>query len=224
MTKNNWLDLIIDNEKLIYSIINDYFPWYQDSEDLFSVGVLSLEKAMKNYDESRGVKFSSFAYKYILGELRKYVREDKTIKMSRDVQQAARKIEDAKMFLSQHLMREPTLSEISLYLEIDENTLIEAININSLCKCQSLDEPLQTNDKEITLYDFVPKSNDVDLLDLIALEEEIGKLNGREQTIIRSRYNDDLTQSETAKCLGMSQVEVSRAEKKIYQKLKDGLH
>ncbi len=224
MAKIEWLDLIINNEKLIYSIINDYFPWYKDSEDLFSVGALSLEKAIKNYDEDRGVKFSSFAYKYILGELRRYVREDKTIKISRDIQKTAGRIEEAKIFLNQHLMREATLSELSLYLEVDESTLMEAINISGLCNCQSLDEPIKGDEKEISLYDTITKQTDIDLLDLLALEEEIGRLDKREQTIIQSRYYDDLTQSETAKSLGMSQVEVSRAEKKIYQKLKDGLH
>ncbi|MFA5602443.1 MAG: sigma-70 family RNA polymerase sigma factor [Bacilli bacterium] len=221
MENEKLVELVMGNDKMIWHIVN-MFPWYKDSEDLYNIGVIGLKKAYDNFDETRNVKFSTYAFPYILGEIRKYVREDKPIKMSRNIQRLAGKIEEAKAFLNQHLMRESSLSELSLYLEIEEDALREALSINNIV--QSLDEPIITDGKELTLYDSIQKEENIDLLDLLALKDEMEKLKPHEKKILYNRYYNDLTQAETASLLGITQVQVSRQEQKIYEKLREGLH
>lgn len=212
-------DIILENQNMIYKITS-YFEKYNNKEDLFQVGCIGLIKAYKKYDESFGAKFTTYAYPYILGEIRKYVREDKGIKISRDITKLNLKIEKVKLILTQKLMREPSINEISEYLEIPEFYISEAIkSINPL---DSMDKPINDGGKEITLQDTIAdKTKDID--QLIMLKEELNNLNNIEKQIIEKRYNEDMTQSETAKLFGMTQVQVSRNEQKILKKLKDKL-
>lgn len=212
-------DIIIDNQNLIYKICS-YFSKYENKEDLFQVGCIGLIKAYKNYNENMGAKFTTYAYPYILGEIKKYVREDKGLKISRDISKLNLKIEKATILLSQRLMREPSISEISLYLEIDEYLIVEALKSNN--NIESIDKSINDDGKEMTLQDII-KVESLDIDSLIMLKEELNNLNSEEKTIINSRYNEDLTQSETAKNLGLTQVQVSRKEQKILMKLKDKL-
>jgi len=203
---NEITNLIIDNERLIYSIAN-YFKNYNSKEDLYQAGCLGLITAYKKYNPSINCKFTTYAYPYILGEMRKLVREDKGIKISRNISSLYLKIEKASILLSQKLMREPSISEIASFLEIDENLVIEAINSANIL----LD------------VDEIPISHHDDLNDSIYLREELSKLSSEEWGIIQNRYLDDRTQSETASIMGMSQVQVSRKEQKVLQKLKSRL-
>lgn len=208
-------NLIINNEKLIYSIAN-YFKNYQSKEDLYQAGCLGLITAYKKYDPNMNAKFTTYAYPYILGEMRKLVREDKGLKISREITKLNLKIEKAYILLSQKLMKEPSIEEISRYLEIPEFYVSEAML--SLNKIKSIDEPVTNEGKEITLQDVIGKSENVD--ELIMLKELLQGLNKEEKTIIENRYMRDYTQSETSKIVGMSQVQVSRKEQKVLQKLK----
>jgi RNA polymerase sporulation-specific sigma factor len=214
------MDIIKDNEMLVYSIINNYTN-VNNKEDLYQVGMIGLIKAYENYDSSKGAKFSTYAYMYILGEIKKYVLENRGLKISRDLNKLSLKIEKARLILSQKLMHEPTIKELSNYLEIDEYTLIEAMNSNN--QLQSLDNPIKQDDKEVTLYDYIPSLENYSIDDLIALKDEITKLPRHDQKIIYHRYMQDLTQSEVAKKLAISQVQVSRDEAKILTKLKNRL-
>ncbi len=212
--------IIEENKNLIYSI-SHYFENYPNKEDLFQAGVIGLITAYKNYDASFNNKFTTYAYTYILGEMKKFVREDKGIKISRDITKLNLQIEKATILLTQRLMRQPTIKELSNYLEIDEYFIAEAMkSINAL---QSLDEPLNNDGKQITLYDSVSdqKSNNLD--ELIALRNELSLLPDLERTLIEQRYMRDMTQTETAEFLGMTQVQVSRKEQKVLMKLKDKL-
>lgn len=214
-------NLIIDNQNLIHSMTH-YFEGYNSKEDLFQVGAIGLINAYKRYDANIGVKFTTYAYPYMLGEMKKYIREDKGIKISRDITKLNLRIEKASILLSQKLMRAPTISEISRYLEIPEIYLAESLRaINVL---QSIDEPINGNDgKEMTLHETVGNINAIDLNSLILLKDELDSLTPFERSIIETRYMRDLTQSETAKILGMSQVQVSRKEQKVLIKLRDKL-
>lgn len=210
------IETIINNNKgLIYSIAST-FKNYKSTEDLYQAGCLGLINAYKNFDISRDCKFTTYAYPYIFGEMRKLVRSDKGIKVSREISKLNLKIEKAYILLTQKLMREPSIKEISFYLDVPEYYISEAIN--SLNKIKSIDEPITTGDKELTLQDVVGKSTNVD--ELLMLKEELNKLSKEERKIIESRYNEDYTQSETAKLIGISQVQVSRKEQKILKKLK----
>lgn len=213
--------LINDNQNLIHSMTH-YFDGYNSKEDLFQVGAIGLINAYKKYDENLGVKFTTYAYPYILGEMKKYVREDKGIKISRDISKLNLKIEKATILLTQKLMREPTKQELSRYLEIPESYLIESLGaINVL---QSIDEPINTYDgNEMSLHETIGEKERTDLNSLIQLKDELNRLTPLERSIVQIRYINDLTQTETAQILGMNQVQISRSEKKILNKLRSKL-
>ncbi|MBE6152372.1 MAG: sigma-70 family RNA polymerase sigma factor [Firmicutes bacterium] len=212
--------LIIDNENLIYRITH-FFNNYSNKEDLFQVGCIGLIKAYNNYRDDYNTKFTTYAYPYILGEIKKYIREDKGIKVSRDITKLNLKIERAYLVLSQKIMREPSIKEVSEYLGIDEYYISEALCANNAL--QSLDEPIINNGKELTLYDTVSKVESMDIDTLIALKRELSLLNSKDYQIISEHYLQDKTQSEIAESLGINQVQVSRREQKILKKLKDKL-
>lgn len=207
--------IILENKNLIYSISN-YFSNYKSKEDLFQVGCIGLIKAYNNYDSSKGVKFSTYAYSYILGEMKRYVREDSGIKVSREVSSLSSKIDRVSNLLSQKLMRKPTLEEISSYLGIPIN-IVEEIETSKVT-IKSIDECVGGTSLE--LHEVIPDKRK-DINTLLFLREEISKLNDIERKIIHERFDKDYTQSETAKKLGISQVQVSRNEQKILRKLKD---
>lgn len=204
-----------DNEKLIYSIAC-MFKNYSSKEDLYQAGCVGLICAYKKFNPNMNCKFTTYAYPYIMGEMRKLIREDKSLKISKDISSLNYKIEKCYNLLTQKLMHEPSISEIANFLEIPEYCVSEAIL--SLNTVKSIDEPINSEGKEITLQDVIGKSNDVD--DLIMLKENLLKLDNEEQMLIYNRYENDYTQSETAKILGISQVQTSRKEQKILQKLK----
>lgn len=208
-------NLIINNEKLIYSICN-YFKNYGSKEDLYQAGCLGLISAYKKYNPNMNCKFTTYAYSYILGEMRKLVREDKGMKISREITKLNLKIEKAYILLTQKLMKEPSILEIANYLEIPEYYVSEAIL--SLNKIKSIDEPVNSEGRELTLQEVIGKSNNID--DLILLRESLNNLTEEERILINNRYVNDYTQSETSKIIGMSQVQVSRKEHKVLEKLK----
>ena len=161
-------------------------------------------------------KFTTYAYPYILGEMRRLVREDKGLKISREITKLNLKIEKAYVLLTQKLMKEPSIEEISRFLEIPEFYVSEAIL--SLNKIKSIDEPVSSEGREFTLQDVIGKRENID--ELIMLRESLTSLNNEEKAIINNRYMKDYTQSETSKLVGMSQVQVSRKEQKVLKKLK----
>lgn len=204
-------EVIIKNSNLIYSIANKFS--YSDIDDLFQVGCIGMMEAYKNFDESRGVKFTSFAYPYILGRITEFIRENHTIKLSRDMTRAKRKLEKVKIYLSQELMKEPTNEEISNYLNIP----LENVNILMNYKGEglSLDEFYLD---DLSLYDVIGSDHNYD--NLIFLKQQFESLEEPEKTIMYYRYFEDMTQSEVADSLGLSQVNVSRKEKKVLTKLR----
>lgn len=208
-------NIIINNEKLIYSICN-YFKNYKNKEDLYQAGCLGLINAYKRYNPNMNCKFTTYAYPYILGEMRKLVREDKGVKISREISKLNLKIEKAYILLSQKLMKEPTTLEIANFLEIPEFYVSEALlSLNSI---KSIDEPVNSEGREFTLQEVIGNTNNID--DLILLRESLKTLNKEEQELINNRYINDYTQTETSKIIGISQVQVSRKEQKVLEKLK----
>lgn len=203
------MDTLLDYDGLIYSIINKY-PKRFDYDDLYQVGMIGLINAYKHYNESYETKFSSFAYYYIIGEVNKYIRESSSLKVSRNLIKLKNSINKAKELMTQKLGREPTNLEISLYLDVSlediENAILSTSEIESI----------EDN------YDIY-KSYDNTSEDILDLRNEIMKLPEEERNIILARYYEELTQNETSKVLGISQVQVSRCENKILKKLKTKL-
>ena len=209
-------NIILDNMNLIYKIAH-YFKNYNNKEDLISAGVIGMINAYYKYDKSYDTKFTTYAYSYIVGEMKKCVRNDKSIKISRDINNLYFKIEKVKELLTQKYNRIPTTKELSNYLEIDENLINEALN--SVNNIDSLDSKVVSDSKDLNLYDFIPdKNKNIDLL--IDLKNSLNKLRISDQELIKYRYYEDLSQQQTAKLLGISQVQVSRNEKKILKQLK----
>lgn len=206
-------EVILENSNLIYSIATK-FGSGQDMDDLFQAGCIGMMEAYKKFDASRGVKFTTFAYPYILGRISEYVRENHAVKLSKDMMRAKKKVDKAKMYLSQELMREPTNEELSDYLNIPLENLNMLVSYNG--DGYSLDE---TYLDDLSLYDVIA-SKDTDYNTLVFLKQEIDSLGEPERTIMYERYFEDMTQSEIAENLGLSQVDISRREKKVLVKLR----
>lgn len=205
---------LLEYENLVYSIISKYGSYF-DRDDLYQVGMIGLIDAYKHFDDSLGVKFSSYAYYYIVGEVTKFVRENRSVKVSKDVIKLNSSIEKCRDVMRQRLGREPTDTEISLFLEIDEDKIGE---VNSLMQeAKSLDF---CYDEDVSLYNSVMRFDNEMRDSVLDLKEAIRNLSSEEKALIDARYYQDMTQSETSKILGMSQVQVSRREGKILEKLK----
>ena len=198
---------------LIYAIANKFYNI--DKEDLYQAGYIGLINAYKNYDKNSNAKFSTYAYQYIYGEMYNVAMNTNTIKQSKDNLKLIKLCEKTRDYLTQKMDKNPTLSDIANYLEIDENTInrvyLETGAILSLDK----------EEDDVNLYNYVKVDTDNDIK--IDLENVIAGLSKEEQELIRYRYYNDLTQSETASILGISQVKVSRYEKKLLKKLETSL-
>ncbi len=202
-------NLILENQNLIYSIARKFKG---DIEDLFQVGCIGLIKAYDNYKEGFDVKFTTYAYKYILGEIYQYVLKNKNIKLTPDMVKLNSAILEADEFLTQNLKRKPSYSEVADFLEIPLYKLSEVLNTMEVL---SLDD--ERNDTN--LYDFVGREN-VENIDLIMLKDALEKLDSNERELILKRYFYNMTQSEIAKMSGSNQVKISREEGKVLTKLR----
>lgn len=213
-------DLIVDNSKLIYSIISKYQSYY-DKEDLYQIGVIGMIKAYKNYKKDSNTKFTTYAYTYILGEVLKYVNENKSFKLSKEYLVIYKKISEAKTILTQRLMKVPSNFELSVFLEIDEQVINHIEMITR--EIDRLDRIINEDGKNLILLDTIKDEKAETSIDSMMLYEEINKLSSDERKLLKERYFLDKTQSETAKILGINQVQVSRNELKILKKLKNNL-
>lgn len=213
-------NLIKENEGLIYSIINKYIKYYE-KEDLYQVAAIGIIKAYKNYNPNAKTKFTTYAYTYILSEVINYVNNSKLIKTSREYHKLYKKILEAKTILTQRLMKIPTISELSLFLEIDENIINEVLRYQE--NIQSLDATITEDGKKLSLLDKISENTVSINVDDMYLNEELNKLSASEQELIMMRYFEGRTQSEIAEFYGTNQVQISRNEKKVLKKLKNNL-
>ena len=212
-------EIIIKYESLIWSIVNKYKSYF-DKDDLFQVGVIGLINAYKNYKEIKNTKFSSYAYFYIFGEIKKYISESYVFKVSKELVKINTVVEKTKALLSQKLQREPSYFEIALYLEIEEEKILEAKEATSLVESLDFKE-----EDEFSLYENINTSYNEKMInpEILDLKEGIESLDDFSKELINNRYNLDKTQSETAKSMGVTQVMVSRKEKEILKRLRTRL-
>lgn len=208
-------ELIIKNKNLIYDIVSNY-PSYKSKEDLFQAGCMGMIEAYNNFDESKGCKFTTYAYPYIFGEINKFVKEDHNIKLSREMSRLKSQIEKARIYLTQNLMEEPSIKQLSDFMKMDEELISQILNYGDT---YSID---QTVGEDLSLHEIIPDRN-IDYNVLLALKEEIEKLEEPERTIMYKRYYEDLTQTEIASIIGLSQVDISRREKKVLTKIRNKL-
>lgn len=208
--------LVKQYERLIYKIASKFSPKYP-IEDLFQVGVIGLINAKKNYKSDQGTKFTTYAYQYVLGEMLDFIKKDRTIKVSKDSLKIYKLYEQAKETLAQRKKQIPTFSEICEFLELDEETVYDAIKMSEYVL--STDSSLR-EDENTTFIETCGEDRRETIDSLLDLKIELMNLPEFERKLVDLRYFKDYTQSETATILGISQVQVSRNEKHILAKIK----
>src|SRR5690625_4043275 len=210
--------LVEQNVRLVWSVVQRFINRGYDPDDLFQIGSIGLIKSIDKFDLSYDVRFSTYAVPMIIGEIQRFIRDDGSIKVSRSLKETANKIRRKKDELTKELNRSPTVLEISMALDISPEEAVHALEAAK--SPQSIHQTVFENDGDpITLLDQIADENS-DWFDKLSLEEAIRNLSERERLIVYLRYYKDQTQSIVAERLGISQVQVSRLEKKILEDMK----
>lgn len=215
--------VIMNNVGLVWSIVRRFISRCHEPDDLFQIGIIGLIKAIDKFDFSFKVKFSTYAVPMIMGEIKRYLRDDGMIKVSRTLKETSVKIKRTRNMLTNKFGREPTIEEICDELDLDREEVVMALESNT--EVESLNKTIYRGDgNSIYLIDKLQGSDEDEseqVVDKLALRETIKSLDEKDQRIILLRYFQDKTQTDIAKELGISQVQVSRLEKKILAKLKE---
>ena len=209
--------LIVENSGLIWSIARRYFGRGVDPDDLYQLGCLGFLKAVEGYDTAFGTQFSTYAVPKIAGEIRRFLRDDGSVKVSRGLKERSAAIKMTRSRMTAELGREPTVGELSkeMGLSVEEIATAET----ATAATESIQR--ETGEDGFTLENVLTDSDtEEQLVERIALREAIGKLPEREALVINLRYFHGLTQERVARILGVSQVQISRLEKRALQKLR----
>ena len=215
--------LISNNLGLVRSVVSKFSNIGYERDDLFQLGSIGLIKAIYKFDPTFNVKFSTYAVPMILGEIKRYLRDDGMVKVSRSLKQLAIKAKAQGEILTKKLGREPTIEEIAKELDVEKEDLVMAMEANF--SVEYLHGVIHEEEgSPICLIDRISlKQNENEeekVIDNILLKEVLSRLEKRERQIIMLRYFEDKTQSEIGEILNISQVQVSRIEKKVLLKLK----
>lgn len=220
--KKEYFNLLVEgNLKLVLSVVKKYNNRKENLDDIFQIGVLGLMKAIENFDISKNVLFSTYAVPMINGEIKRYLRDNNMLKISRQLKDIAYKSLKAKEEYIEKYNKEPTIKELSNILNIDEFDIKEAFD--STYNHLSIYEPVNTeNGDELFLIDQISNNhfeND-HLIDYLTLEDALLNLDNSYKEIIYKRYYEDLTQLEIAKEFNVSQAQISRLEKQALNELR----
>ena len=206
--------LIEGNLRLVLSVIQRFDKRGESPDDLFQVGCIGLIKAIANFDPTKNVRFSTYGVPMIAGEVRRYLRDNSAIRVSRSIRDVAYKVLQCKEGMMLRLGREPTLEELSRELELPQEEISEALD--AVCAPMSLYDPVYSDGGDpLTVMDQVRdhKNTEGNWMDHITLRNAFGNLGDREKQILSLRFYDGKTQMEVAGTLGISQAQVSRLEK-----------
>lgn len=221
----NALETIVEtNSGLIWSVVRRFLNRGYDSDDLFQIGSIGLLKCIKKFDVNYEVKFSTYAVPMIMGEIKRFLRDDGIIKVSRPLKEMATKAKYMKDVITKEKNEEPTINEIAVALDVSVEDLVLALEADR--EVESLYSTVYQNDgKSVYLIDKLELKGDNSekIVDNIVLKQVIDSLEEREREIILLRYFKDKTQNEVAKIIGVSQVQISRIEKKILSKIRNYL-
>ena len=213
------------NVGLVWSIVKRFLGRGQEADDLFQIGVIGLMKAIDKFDLSYDVMFSTYAVPMIAGEIKRFLRDNNSlIKMSRSIKENGWKIKVAKEKLAYELGRDATMEELAAATELSLEDVVTALEANS--EVESIYKTVYQGDgNEIYLVDRIQeeKNETEQLINRMTVEQLLDNLSEEEKILITSRYFEDKTQVETAKLLGISQVQVSRLEKKILLKMRKNI-
>ncbi|HLS65535.1 MAG TPA: RNA polymerase sporulation sigma factor SigF [Pseudogracilibacillus sp.] len=215
-------DLLVErNVRLIWSVVQRFLNRGYEPDDLFQIGSIGLMKSIDKFDLSYDVQFSTYAVPMIIGEIQRFIRDDGTIKVSRSLKELGHKVRLEKDRLTKQLNRSPTVQEIADALDISREEVAQAQD--AIRSPHSIHETVYENGGEpITLLDQIA-DDDKEWFNKLSVQEAIRNLEERERLIIYLRYFKDQTQSQVAERLGISQVQVSRLEKKILEEMKKNL-
>ena len=214
--------LISINSPLIKSIVKRYLNKGIEYDDLYQLGAMGFVKAINNYDASFNVKFTTYAVPMIAGEIKRFLRDDGTIKVSRSIKYMSIEIKNFINDYTKTHTNNPSLDIIAKSLNLDPNDVVLALEANTTPL--SLNEKYNEDSESMSLIDKITDNFSVDsLINKLALRELIETLTAREKQVIIMRYYLDKTQSEIAKELGVSQVQISRIENKVLGEMKDKL-
>jgi len=220
------LDKVVEhNLKLVLKVTYRFKSSGYDLQDLFQIGVIGLIKAVKGFDISKGFKFSTYAVSKIIGEIRLYLRDDGIIKVSRSLKKIARIVKQKEEELKKQLNRSPSINELSAATEVPKEDIVKALEANK--NPTSIYQTLNNDsNSDIYLLDSLKddqSKSDLSTFDKLELTEVIRSLEPRSRKIIFMRYFEDKTQQEIAEEIGVSQVQISRLEKKILLELRESL-
>lgn len=215
--------LLVQNVSLIKSIVKRYLGKGVEYDDLFELACMGFLKAIAGFNEAFGVRFSTYAVPMIAGELKRFLRDDGSMKVSRLLKKAAR---DINIYVERYCAEygeQPSVKEIATALGVEECDVVFAIG-SSRMPVSIYEQSDYKDEKSIRIVDRIPSSESAEqMIDKIFLNEAIARLPEREQKIIILRYYRDMTQSEVARCIGVSQVQISRIESKIIQRFREEL-
>ena len=209
------------NLRLVLSVIQRFYGRGENADDLFQVGCVGLIKAIDNFDLSQNVQFSTYAVPMIIGEVKRYLRDNNSIRVSRSIRDLAYKIIQYKERYTKEHGKEPTVEEIAKELEVSKEDI--AFSLDAIQDPVSLQEPVYNDGSEsIYIMDQVKDSKNTDELwaEKITIKGAMEKLNEKEKMIINKRFFDGRTQMEVAEEIGISQAQVSRLEKNAIQHIK----
>lgn len=213
-------ELVNGNLRLVLSVIQRFTQRGENLDDLFQVGCIGLIKSIDNFDISQNVRFSTYAVPMIIGEIRRYLRDNNSIRISRSVRDTAYKAMQVKERLTNQNQKEPTVDEIAAVMELPKEEVVMALE--SIVEPVSLYEPVYSDGGDtIYVMDQVGDHNDdKNWLDEIALKEAIRGLSDREKKILNLRFFKGMTQIEVSSEIGISQAQVSRLEKGALDRIK----
>ena len=206
--------LIEGNLRLVLSVIQRFDKRGESPDDLFQVGCIGLIKAISNFDPTKNVRFSTYGVPMIAGEVRRYLRDNSAIRVSRSIRDVAYKILQCKEMMLLKLGREPTLEEVAKELELSQEEVSQAMD--AVCAPISLHDPVYSDGGDpLTVMDQVKDNRNTELswMERICLRNAYEALGSREKQILSLRFYDGKTQMEVATALGISQAQVSRLEK-----------
>jgi RNA polymerase sporulation-specific sigma factor len=216
--------LLEQNFNLVRSIVHRFSNRGYEWDDLFQIGCIGLMKAIERFDLSYNTKFSTYAVPMIIGEIRRFIRDDNPVKVSRPIKELAYKIHRTQEKLQGMKGREPTIAEVAQAMKIDAADIVAALE--AIQPVASIFELAFHDDNDsVTLLDQIKRSENQEgpLLDHLALKEILARLPQKERTIIELRFFEDKTQAEIASLIGLSQVQVSRLEKSTLKAIRQFL-
>ncbi len=217
-------ELIKRNKGLIWSIVKRFLDRGHEAEDLYQIAIIGFIKCIKKFDTSYDVKLTTYAVPYIMGEIKRFIRDDGLIRVSRGIKELGFKIKELQNRYYNQNGHEISISQIAKELKISREEVASALE--ALSPIESIyDEAYSNGDGKISKIDQISSKIDEEklIVDKIALQELLNRLNDSEKKVIILRFFRSKTQSQVAKILGVSQVQVSRIERKILKNMKDKL-